>query len=158
MKNSTDNSDLPYSVIHSATGIGGLGIEAKAMSLFTVMIRMNSTSFAENCFLSISNTKLMPSEREAVRGNSRKTNITGTISFIIDSREGWSQVITAPDEEFNLFNLATAIAVINASCGCDESRPIVVMINGAEVRVWPRFDGQHWTAENRGDANCEGLS
>src|SRR5262249_35060669 len=63
MKNSTDNSDPPYSVILSATGIGGLDIVARAMSLFTVTIKMNSTSFAENCFRRISNTKSTPNEQ-----------------------------------------------------------------------------------------------
>ena len=66
--------------------------------------------------------------------------------------------MTAPDGEFNHFNLAAAISVIKASCGWDESSFMVVMINNTEVRVWPRFDGQHWIAEDREDANCEGLS
>ena len=97
-------------------------------------------------------------ECETIRVNLRKANEKAAISFYIADREGWAQVITAPDEEFNPFNLAAAISVIKASCGWDESKPMVVMINGAEVRVWPRVDGQHWIAENRGDANCEGLS
>jgi len=79
-------------------------------------------------------------------------------SFYIADRAGWAQVITAPDEEFNHFNLAAAIAVIKASCGWDESSSIVVTINNAEVRVWPRFDGQQWIAEDREETYCEGLS
>jgi hypothetical protein len=97
-------------------------------------------------------------ERDSARRSLRETNAKATVSFYITDREGWAQVITAPDEKFNPFNLAAAISVIKASCGWDESKPIVVMINGAEVRVWPRVDGQHWIAENREDANCEGLS
>src|SRR5215471_6216145 len=58
MKNSIDNSDLPYSVIRSATATGGPVIAAKAIGLFIVTINVNSTGFAENCFQSISNTKL----------------------------------------------------------------------------------------------------
>jgi hypothetical protein len=97
-------------------------------------------------------------ECETVRGNLRKTNARAAISFIIADREGWAQALTAPDEEFNHFNLAAAISVIKASCGWDESKPMVVMINDAEVHVWPRFEGQHWIAEDREGANCEGLS
>lgn len=97
-------------------------------------------------------------ECETVRGNLRKTNARAAISFIIADREGWAQVITAPDEEFNLFNLAAAISVIKRSCGWDESSFMVVMINGAEVHAWPRFDGQHWVMEDREETNCEGLS
>ena len=43
------------------------------------------------------------------------------------------------------------VAIINDSL-------IVVMINDAEVRVWPRFDGQQWIAEDREEKYCEGLS
>jgi len=63
-------------------------------------------------------------------------------------RTGLAQAPTAQDEEFNNFNLAAAIAVNKASCGWDESASIVVMINKAEVRVWPRFDDQQWIAED----------
>jgi hypothetical protein len=97
-------------------------------------------------------------ECETVRGNLRMTNAKAVISFYIADRSGWAQVITAPDEEFNHFNLAAAIAVIKASCGWDESTFMVVSINNAEIRVWPRFDGQQWIAEDREETYCEGLS
>ena len=83
-------------------------------------------------------------ECETVRVNLRKANAKAAISFYIADREGWAQAMTAPDEEFNHFNLAAAIAVIKASCGWDESKPMAVMINGAEIRVGPLFDGQQW--------------
>jgi len=88
-------------------------------------------------------------ERETVRGNLRKTNAKAAISFYIADREGWAQVITAPDEQFNPINLAAAISVIKTSCGWDESSSIVVKINTAEIHVWPRFDGQHWGVEDK---------
>lgn len=97
-------------------------------------------------------------ECETIRVNLRKANARAVISFIIDNRDGWAQVITAPDEEFNSFNLAAAISVIKASWGWDESKPMMVMINGAEVRVWPRFDGRQWVAVEREEKSCEGLS
>jgi len=96
-------------------------------------------------------------ECETVRGNLRKANTKAAISFYIADRTGWAQATTAPDEEFNHFNLAAAISVIKASCGWDESSSIVVMINNSEVRVWPRFDGHHWIAEDREETYCEGL-
>jgi hypothetical protein len=88
----------------------------------------------------------------------RKADAKAASSFYIADRAGWAQVIAAPDEEFNLFNLAATIAVIEASCGWDESSSIVFMINNAEVCVWPRFDGQQWIAEDREETYCEGLS
>ena len=97
-------------------------------------------------------------ECETVCRNFRETNARAIISFIIADREGWSQVITAPDEEFDPFNLAAAISVIKASCGWDESKPIMVMINGAEVRVWPRVDAGQWVAVDREETSCEGIS
>jgi len=89
-------------------------------------------------------------ECESVRGNLRKTNSKAIISFYIADRVGWAQVITAPDEEYNPFNLAAAIAVTKASCGSEESSSIAVMINSNEVRVWPRFGGQRWIVNDRG--------
>jgi hypothetical protein len=97
-------------------------------------------------------------ERDTARRSLRETNAKATVSFYIADREGWAQVITAPDDDFDPFNLAAVIAVIKASCGWDESPSMVIMINDAEVRVWPRFDGQHWIAQVREDANCESLS
>jgi|SRR5262245_11336485 len=97
-------------------------------------------------------------ERDAINRNLRETNAGATISFHVADRDGWAQVITGPDEELNHFNLAAAIAVIKRSCRWDESLPIVVGINGAEIRLWPRFDGQHWVVEDRKETNCEGLS
>jgi len=89
-------------------------------------------------------------ECETVRVNLRKANAKAAISFYIADREGWAHVITSPDEEFNPFNLAAAISVIKRTCGWDESSFMVVVINNIEVRVRPRFDGQHWIAEERG--------
>lgn len=86
-------------------------------------------------------------ECEAVCRNLRETNAKANISFYVADREGWAQVIAGLDKEFDTFNLAAAISVIKASCRWDESKPMMVMINGAEVQVWPRFDGQHWVAE-----------
>jgi hypothetical protein len=85
-------------------------------------------------------------------------NARAIISFYIADREGWAQVKTMPGEEFNPFNLAAAILVINASCGWDESPSIVVKINNDEVRVWPRFDGQQWVVSDSEETSCEGLS
>lgn len=97
-------------------------------------------------------------ERESVNHNLRKTNAKANISFIVADREGWTQVIAGLDKEFDAFNLAAANSVIKASCGWDESRPIVVMINGVDVQVWPRVEGEHWVAEAWEDTNCEGSS
>ena len=97
-------------------------------------------------------------ECETVRGNLRKASANAVISFYIADRAGWAQAQTAPDEEFNTFNLAAAIAVIKTSCGWDESSSLMVMINNAEVRVWFHFDGHHWIVEDREETNCEGLS
>jgi len=88
-------------------------------------------------------------ELGAINRNLRERNAEAVISFVVADREGWAQVITVPEEEFNLFNLAAAISVIKASCGWDESLPIMVVVNSAEVRIWPRFDGQHWVADDR---------
>jgi hypothetical protein len=125
--------------------------------IYRVSVR-TTTREEEHLVVAALTFSISQAECEAVSRNLRETNARAIISFYIDNRDGWAQVITVLDEEFNLFNLAAAISVIKASCGWDESKPIVIMINNAEVRVWPRVDGKHWIAENRGDANCEGLS
>jgi hypothetical protein len=103
----------------------------------------------EHLIVSAFSHSIGQAERDAINCNLRETNPKAAISFLIADRKGWAQVTTAPDEKLNLFNLAAATSVIKASCGWDESLPIVVEINGSEVRVWPRFDGQYWIADNR---------
>jgi hypothetical protein len=128
---------------------------------YAVIYRVNvRTSLAEEEHLIVHTPphSIDQAEREAINRNLRETNARATTSFRVADREGWGQVITGPDEKFDTFNLAAAIAVIKASCGWDESRPIVVMINGAEVRVWPRVDGRQWVAVDREETGCEGLS
>lgn len=128
---------------------------------YSVIYRVNvrtATGEEEHLIVCTLPHSIGQAECETVRGNLRRTNTKAAISFYIADRGGWAQVMTAPDGEFNHFNLAAAISVIKASCGWDESSFMVVMINNTEVRVWPRFDGQHWIAEDREDANCEGLS
>jgi hypothetical protein len=125
--------------------------------IYRVSVR---TALAEEKYLIVNPQQhsIGKAQREAINRNLRETNARATISFRVDDREGWAQVITAPDEKFDPFNLAAAIAVIKASWGWDESRPIVVMITGAEVRVWPRVEGGQWVAVDRGETGCEGLS
>src|SRR5262245_31075980 len=128
---------------------------------YSVIYRVNvrtATGEEEHLIVSILPHYIGQAEWETVRGNLRKANAKAVISFYIADRAGWAQALTAQDEEFNNFNLAAAIAVIKASCGWDESPSVVVMINNAEVRVWPRFDGHQWIAEYREETYCEGLS
>jgi len=94
-------------------------------------------------------------ERNTINRHLHEMNAKATISFYIADRDEWTQLITSPDEDFNPFNLAAAVAVIKRSCRWDEG---VVEINGAEIRLWPRFDGQHWVVEDIKEANYEGLS
>ena len=109
--------------------------------IYRVNVR-TATGEEEHLIVSVLPHSIGQAECETVRCKLRKTNAKAAISFYIADREGWAQVITAPDEEFNTFDLAAAIAVIKASCGWDESSSIVVTINNAGVRVWPHFDGQ----------------
>ncbi|HEY9435089.1 MAG TPA: hypothetical protein VI260_26840 [Blastocatellia bacterium] len=128
---------------------------------YSLIYRVNvctATGEAEHLVVCSLPHSIGQAERGAINRKLRETNAGATISFYIADHEGWAQVITAPDEEFNLFNLAAAISVIKKSCGWDESLPVAVKINDTEVHVWPRFDGQHWIAEDREGANCESLS
>jgi hypothetical protein len=128
---------------------------------YSVIYRVNvrtATGEEEHLIVCALPHSIGQAECETVRGNLRKANAKAVISFYIADSAGWAQAQTAPDEEFNHFNLAAAIAVTKASCGWDESSSVVVTINNAEVRVWPRFDGQQWIAEDREETYCEGLS
>jgi len=128
---------------------------------YSVIYRVNvrtATGEEEHLIVCVCPHSIGQAECETIRGNLRKANVKAVISFYIADSAGWAQAITAADEEFNHFNLAAAISVIKASCGWDESPAIIVKINSAEVRVWPRFDGRQWIAEDREETNYEGLS
>jgi hypothetical protein len=125
--------------------------DARYVVIYRVNVR-TATGEEEHLIVCTLPHSIGQAERGAINRNLRETNSMATISFIIADREGWAQAITPPDEEANLFNLAAAISVIKKSCGWDDSLPILVEINGAEVHVWPRFNGQHWIVEDREEA------
>lgn len=89
---------------------------------------------------------ISPEECEAVTHRLRVAGIEASISFHVADREGWAQAISGLDRGFEAFNVAAAIGVIKAKCGWDESPSMIVKINNTEVSVWPRFDGQAWSA------------
>src|SRR5215470_809839 len=98
---------------------------------YSVIYRVNvrtATGEEEHLIVSVLPHSIGQAECETVRGNLRKANAKAVISFYIADRIGWARVITAPDEEFNPFNLAAAIAVTKASCGWEGSSTIAVKI------------------------------
>jgi hypothetical protein len=50
------------------------------------------------------------------------------------------------DTHANPFSVAAALAVVKRSWGWDETAPLLVRVNGIELRVHARYDGSIWIA------------
>lgn len=71
----------------------------------------------------------------------------GTIAVLVrDSSEGRATVELNSEDEPRALPVASAVAVMQASWGWDESPTIVVAVNGVSISVSPRFTGDRWTA------------
>jgi len=70
----------------------------------------------------------------------------GTIVALLrETGEGWATVEVSRQHETRSLSVAAAAAVMQASWGWDESRTIVVAVNGIPIAVEPRFTGESWT-------------
>lgn len=67
------------------------------------------------------------------------------ISVVANDSEGFCICSSELKANVAAFSAAAAVAVVKSSWGWDQSDPILVRINGNEIRVRPRFDGNCWT-------------
>lgn len=90
----------------------------------------------------------LPSEssetREDVQRRLKASHPDAIVSVVTDDSEGscscWTELTAAEHP----FSVAAAVAVVKSRWGWDESDPIRVRINGTEMRVRARYDGNAW--------------
>ena len=66
------------------------------------------------------------------------------VSIVTHNADGICDCST--DTHANLFSVAAALAVVKRSWGWDEITPMLVRVNGIELRVHARYDGNAWIA------------
>jgi hypothetical protein len=66
------------------------------------------------------------------------------VSIITNDFPGSCTCLSSPGATGSAFSVAAAIAVIKSSRGWDESESIYVRIDGAEMNVRARYDGNRW--------------
>ena len=69
------------------------------------------------------------------------------ISIVTNNADGSCECSTEHTQA-NRFSVAAALAVVKRSWGWDEIDPTVVRVNGFEIRVHARHDGNAWTVTN----------
>jgi len=66
------------------------------------------------------------------------------VSIVNNNGDGACNCST--DAHANPFSVAAALAVVKRSWGWDETTPMLVRVNGIELRVHARYDGNAWIA------------
>jgi hypothetical protein len=86
---------------------------------------------------------LNPMGRESVAARLRGGG--AACDFIIREAEGEATVVADLGEDgAAAFEAAAAVAAVKASCGWDESNPIIVRINDTALSVVAQSDGGRW--------------
>jgi hypothetical protein len=67
---------------------------------------------------------------------------------IIEQAEGFAVVRSEDPRTENAFHVAASVAVIKASWGWDEAKPIVIRVDEKELKIYPSFDGRAWIASD----------
>jgi hypothetical protein len=67
------------------------------------------------------------------------------VSVVANDAEGFCICSSELKENVPAFSAAAAVAVVKSSWGWDESDPMLVRVNGNEIRVRPRYHGNCWT-------------
>jgi hypothetical protein len=86
---------------------------------------------------------------EALRRKLKGSHPGAIVSIVTDDSEGSCSCLTEFTVREHPFSVAAALAVIKSSWGWDENDPMHVRINGNEIRVRTRYDGNRWTVTDR---------
>jgi hypothetical protein len=74
-------------------------------------------------------------------------NPQSVIALIVREFDGSATVLSEP-ESYEPFPVAAAVAVFKASWGWEEASPLLVNVNGAEIAVRARFNGDTWVVSD----------
>jgi len=87
------------------------------------------------------------SRRESVASQLGAGGAGAACDFIVHDVEGEATVIAEVGEDgAAAYEAAATVAVVKASCGWDESNPIIVRVNDTALSVVAQYDNGQWAA------------
>ena len=119
--------------------------EAATTQVFPVLLSGTSLVTREHFVICAYFPFLDESRRESVASQLRAGGSGAACDFIVHDAEGEATVVTDIGEDnASAFEAAAAVAVVKASCGWDESNPIIVRVNDTELSVAAQFAVGKW--------------
>lgn len=120
-----------------------------AVQVFDVRLSNNEVADEQYLVVCAHYPALDWSTREAIASYLLNRMPGAFVSFIVADTEGRAEVITTQECILTSpFRVAAAVAIVKASCGWDESNPVVVNVNETEESIHLDFDGLAWTAQS----------
>ena len=83
---------------------------------------------------------------EALAGLTAHEPLGTRVAFVRDDVDGPVTVEAEPAAAVGAFPVAAAAAVMRASWAWDESQELLVVVNGVQITIAPRFNGEVWEA------------
>ena len=118
--------------------------ESAPVQVFPAQVSSHPTEARKHFVVCAYFSLLNQAERESVASCLRLGDAGAVCDFIIRDTEGSCTVVSEVNDEASACEVAAAVAVVKASCGWDESNPIMVRVNDIEASMVAQFDGSEW--------------
>ena len=120
--------------------------ECASVQVFPTRVSSQSSEARQHFVVCAHSPLLNQSEVESIASRLRLGDAGAVCDFIIHDAEGCPIVFANVNDLASAYESAAAVAVVKASCGWDESNPMMVRVNDTEVPVVAQFDGSEWIA------------
>ena len=136
---------LPTDIYLTSDALKGFGPGVQA---FRVPVQADCEISEDHYVINAQHHRLDQNMREAVATYLLQSVGDCVISFILDDLLGRAEVVSVPQGR-GTFRPAAAVAVVKASCGWDESNPMIIRINNSEEEIHLNHDEEAWVALSR---------
>jgi hypothetical protein len=134
--------DKDIYVLADALGLN----ESLSVQVFPVLVSSDFSVTRKHFVVCAYSTSLNQAELESVASRLQLDSAGAVCDFIIHDTEGSCNVVANINDEASAYEVAAAVGIVKASCGWDESNPIMVCVNDMEMTVFAQFNGIGWVA------------
>jgi hypothetical protein len=142
---STANVTITSEPLGQFLSVGPTSEESVQFARAVVQIEGDAAS--EHSSIVASGSSLPHERHQGVLSMLANENPQSVIALIVREFEGSATVLSEP-EGYEPFQVAAAVAVFKASWGWEEASPLLVNINGTEIAVRARFNGETWVVSD----------
>jgi hypothetical protein len=119
----------------------------ESVQVVGAVVRIQGDASAEHGVILASGSSLPRDKHQGVLKMLASENPRSVVALIVREFEGSTNVLSEPQGS-EPFPVAAAVAVFKASWGWEEASPHLVNINGTEIAVRARFDGDAWVVSD----------